>query len=188
MGFAAGLIGKIGAVFVVTAALGFSAAHATCADPFSLRPPAGSVAFTQTRHLNGVANPLVSRGQARVQNQIINWHVTTPVDILTTIGPNGVTQSVEGGPAQNVGPEGAGFLSGSGLGAVFSGDFNAARAQYDIVNTPGANGWTLRLTPRSEQMRRAIAGIDIGGCSAIDSVSVRQASGDRTDIRFAPTP
>lgn len=186
MAVAAGLVGKIGAVFAVMIAVQIGAAEARCADPFAIRPPEGAVAFTQTRHLSGARVPLVSRGEAQVAPERVEWRVTQPIEVLTVLSPGGITQSVEGAPAQAVGPEGAGFLSSTGLAAILSGDFEGARANYDIAQSAAPNGdWILRLTPRADSMRRFISVIEVGGCDAVESVSVRQASGDRTDIEFA---
>jgi hypothetical protein len=189
MAIAAGFAGKACAVFALMATVLLGAAHAQCADPFHIAAPTGAVAFTQTRHLSGVARPLVSHGQAQVGADRLQWHVTQPVDILTVISPAGVTQSIEGGPAQSMGPQGGdAFMSSSGLLDIMRGDFTAARTHYEVAALPAAasGDWRLRLTPRSAQMARFISFFEVQGCDAVGQVKVQQAGGDWMEIQLAP--
>lgn len=133
--------------------------------------------------------PLVSTGRATIGAERIDWHVTTPMDIRTTISASGVTQSIEGGAPQRVGPQGGGdaFLSSAGLLDLLSGDFAALRAHYDIASQAAADGdWRLRLTPRAASLARFVTAIEVGGCQRVEDVRVTQANGDRMDIALGP--
>lgn len=168
--------------------LSFSgAAYAQCADPMQLQAEYGVFGFTQTRHLAGVRNPLVSRGQANVAENRIDWRVTQPLDIRTIITPSGISQSVEGGPPQRMGAQGDAFLSSAGLLNLLTGDIAALGDHYDIArtNVPGG-GWRVRLTPKSAQMARFVAYIEAAGCARVSNVEVRQANGDWMDIALSP--
>lgn len=151
----------------------------------------GTMAFTQTRHLNGVRAPLVSRGRAVVAADRVDWRVTDPLDIRTTITPSGITQSIEGGPPQRVGPQAGGdaFLSSAGLFDLLVGDFSALSTHYTVFRgAPQANGaWSMRLTPRSEGLARFVSHIEVGGCERVSEVEVRQANGDWMEIALAPS-
>ncbi|WP_420478910.1 outer membrane lipoprotein carrier protein LolA [Brevundimonas sp. FT23028] len=142
----------------------------------------------QTRHLSGVRAPLVSRGQAQIAAQRVDWHVTDPLDVRTVITPSGVTQSVEGGPAQRMGAQGGEAFLSTGLLDLLSGDIAAMRRHYNISRRPnGAGGsWTLRLTPRAPALARQLSSIDIAGCERVNSVEVLQANGDRMQIALTP--
>ncbi len=168
-----------------------ASALAKCADPFSGLPVPQISGFTQTRHFQGLANALVSRGDVQIFPDSVHWHVRTPVDILTLIAEGGVTQSIEGGEAQALGPQtGDVFLSSSGLRDVLSGKFAAARAQYQITNLPAAaNGdWRLRLVPRAAQLASVIQYLDVQGCVNVQNLKLQQPSGDWMDIQLAPLP
>jgi hypothetical protein len=148
------------------------------------------MAFTQTRHLNGLRAPLVSRGQTTVAADRVDWHVTAPMDILTTITPAGITQSIEGGAAERVGPQGGGdaFLSSAGLFDLLVGDFSALDRHYAIARAPvrADGGWSVRLTPRAEGLARFVSYIEVVGCERVAEVEVRQANGDWMEIALAP--
>lgn len=168
-----------------------ASASAKCADPFSSLPVPQISGFTQTRHFQGLANALVSKGDVRIFADAVHWHVREPVDILTVIGEGGVTQAIEGGEAQALGPQaGDVFLSSSGLRDVLSGKFAAARAQYTITKlAAAANGdWRLRLVPRAAQLAGVIAYLDAQGCTNVQSLKLQQPSGDWMDIQLAPPP
>jgi Outer membrane lipoprotein carrier protein LolA-like len=165
-------------------------AHAACVDPARMQVEAGAASFVQTRHLSGVRAALVSRGRATIEAAQVDWHVTDPMDIRTTITPGAITQSVENGPPQRVGPQGGGdaFLSSAGLFNLLTGDVRALDAHYTVARSPdAANGaWRLRLTPRSAQMAQFISHIEIGGCERVERVEVRQANGDWMEIALGP--
>jgi len=112
-----------------------------CIEPNALPVEYGAMSFTQTRHLNGVRAPLVSRGQAVIAAERVDWRVTSPLSILTTITPTGITQTVEGGRPQRVSPQGGGdsFLSSAGLFNLLVGDFTSLNTHYTIARgAPGA--------------------------------------------------
>ena len=165
-------------------------ARAACVDPLGLKVQYGDVAFTQTRHLSGVRAPLVSRGRATIAEARVDWHVTDPLDIRTVITPTGISQSVEGGPAERVGPQGGGdaFLSSAGLFDLLVGNFDGLGAHYMVTRgAPAANGaWRLRLAPRAATMARFISSIQVSGCERVAQVQVRQANGDWMEIALLP--
>jgi hypothetical protein len=163
--------------------------HANCADPFKIAVERGAKAFTQTRHLNKVATPLISQGEAVIAPDRVEWHVTKPLDVLTTITPRGITQSVENSPPQSVGPEDASnsFLTSTGLFDLLVGDFATARTHYDIVNIPTqqTKSWKLNFTPRQPALAQFISNIVVEGCTGIEQVEVHQANGDWMQITLA---
>jgi hypothetical protein len=187
MGIAAGVLGKAGAVFAAVWLIASGAAQAQCVDPMRLAPEYGVFAFTQTRHLNGVRAPLVSRGRAQVAEGRVDWRVTQPLDIHTVITAAGVTQSVEGGPPQRMGGGGDAFLSSAGLLNLLAGDIASLSSHYDVARTTGPDGgWRVRLTPKSPSMARFLSHIEAAGCARVSNVEVRQANGDWMEIALSP--
>lgn len=184
MAISARAAGKIGALLAALFLSFSGAAYAqTCADPMRLAAEYGTFGFTQTRHLSGVRAPLVSRGQAVVAENRIDWRVTQPLDIRTVITPSGITQSVEGGAPQRMGGQGDAFLSSAGLLNLLSGDISSLSSHYDIARSAGASGgWRVRLTPKAAGMARFLSYIEAAGCERVSNVEVRQANGDWMEI------
>lgn len=162
-------------------------AFAACADPYRLKAETGSFDFRQTRRLASMKTPLVSTGVASVKPGRVDWRVVKPVDVRLTITPGRITQSVQGGPAQAVGPASADpFLRSSGLFEILTGDFSALRRYYTISGGPASPGgaWKLSLKPKDATLARFLTTIEISGCARAEAVSIRQANGDSIAIEM----
>ncbi len=174
---------------LVAAAALPGAAFAKCADPFALRAETGQFDFKQTRRLSNMKTPLISTGVASVKPGRVDWRVVKPVDVRLTITPGKITQSVQGGPAQSVGPASADpFLRSSGLFEILTGDYTALRRYYVITGAPAAPGaaWSLSLKPKDANLGRFLGAIEIAGCLRAEAVSIRQANGDTIAIEMSP--
>jgi len=160
---------------------------AACADPFKLKAETGSFDFKQTRRLATMKTPLISTGVAGVKPGRIDWRVVKPVDVRLTITPGKITQSIQGGKAEAVGPASADpFLRSSGLFEILTGDYSALRRYYTIVGAPAAPGsaWKLALKPKDANLGRFLNTIEIAGCSRAEAVTIRQANGDTIAIEM----
>ncbi len=166
---------------------GAGPSFAACADPFKLKAQPGSFDFKQTRRLATMKTPLISTGVARMAPGRIDWRVVKPVDVRLTITPGRITQSVQGGKAQAVGPASADpFLRSSGLFEILTGDYGALRRYYTISGAPAAPGvaWKLSLKPKDAKLGRFLNTIEIAGCGRAEAVNIRQANGDTIAIEM----
>lgn len=188
MGHAAHSAGKACAVLAALFLSFAQPVYAACVEPTALPVEYGSLSFTQTRRLSGVRAPLVSQGRATIAADRVDWHVTAPLDVRTTISSTGITQSIEGGAPQRVAQGGDAFLSSAGLFDLLVGDFASLGAHYTIARGPAqANGaWSMQLTPKAASLARFVSAIEVAGCERVTGVQVRQANGDRMDIALSP--
>jgi hypothetical protein len=166
-------------------------AMAQCLAPEAVAKLEGVHPFVQTRTLTGVARPLVSSGEVEAKGDAVIWRVTKPVEIVTTIGPTGVTQAIDGGPAESVSGGGNNpFFSETGLLDLLKGDLSGVEARYGVTRgvRKAPAGWTLDLKPKSEALAPYIASISVAGCMRVEAVAVTQANGDviRVDLKDAP--
>lgn len=162
-------------------------AFAACVDPFKLKAETGTFDFKQTRRLASMKTPLVSTGVANVKPGRVDWRVVKPVDVRLTITPGKITQSVQGGPAQAVGPASADpFLRSSGMFELLTGDYAALRRYYTVTGGPASPGgaWKLSLKPKDASLARFLSTIEISGCSRAEAVTIRQANGDTIAIEM----
>lgn len=178
---------KAGA-FLVGCLIALSAgpSFAACADPFKLKAETGSFDFKQTRRLATMKTPLISTGVASVKPGRVDWRVVKPVDVRLTITPGKITQSVQGGPAQAVGPASADpFLRSSGLFEILTGNYDALKRYYTISGAPAPGAaWKLALKPKDANLGRFLKGIEIAGCGRAEAVTIRQANGDTIGIEM----
>jgi hypothetical protein len=165
-----------------------SPAVAQCVAPEVVARMETEQAFVQTRVLAGVPRPLVSRGVVRMDGDSVIWSVTDPFDIVTRVGPSGITQAIEGGPPEPVGAVGDNnpFFRDTGLVDLVRGQLSGLEARYSVKRAKrvGPDGWRLELTPRAASISGYISRIDIEGCTAVDAIAVRQSSGDVIEIQL----
>lgn len=166
---------------ILALAFAASAEAAPCADPMRLGVEQGEAQFRQTRRIKGVANPLVSNGVMTIRGDVLTWRVREPVNILTTITPTGVTQSIDGAAPQKL--AGGGAFEQTGMLRLLTGNFSQIERSYAVARAAGANGgWRLTLTPKDAGLARFLANVEVRGCTRVDGVLVRQADGDSIEL------
>lgn len=171
--------------FAVVGLGAFETASAKCAEPTRLAVEQGEAQFRQTRRIKGVAQPLVSNGVMTMRGDVLTWRVRQPVDILTTITPTGVTQSIDGGAPQRL--AGGGAFEQSGMLRLLTGDLSQVERNYTVARAPGPNGaWRMMLAPKDAQLARFLSNIEVRGCTRVDGVVVRQTDGDSIELERRP--
>jgi hypothetical protein len=187
--FALALAGGLAAGLSVAAeAQGSAQGKGACADPEKAGAMMGGRDFVQTRHLSGLAAPLVSHGHVVVSRDRVDWNVEDPLSIHTAITAKGITQSVDGGPYEPLGSASQqAWISGAGLFDLLVGNFEGVKAVFKIETiASGSDGWKLRLTPLAQGFASVVSEIDVSGCKAIDGVEVHQTGGDVMEIELSP--
>lgn len=142
--------------------------------------------FQQVRRLTGIPQPLVSSGTVIVEDDQIIWNVTDPLNVTTIISETGITESIEGGPASAV-ETGGGMnpLLTKGLFDVLGGDLTRASTYFSVEHLPNDAGrWRVRLVPKDPQVADYLAAMTVSGCTAIDTITTDQTSGDQMTITF----
>jgi hypothetical protein len=168
------------------------AAAAACVKPESLAKLSGEQGFTQTRTLKGVKRPLTTNGTLKPEADGVVWTVTDPIQIVTRITSKGVTQAIEGGKEEPVGPAGGAnpFFTETGLVDLLRGDLSRLETRYAVQRSTRTKpqGWKLSLTPKAEAVKGYIATIAVEGCQRVESIAVKQANGDmiRVDLKAGP--
>lgn len=169
---------------------GAVAANRTCPPPNEIAVSDFSRGFVQSRHLKGVSAPLVSKGTVSLSGELIEWHSRSPFDILTTFGPDGITQSVEGGDPEPVSAGGSAIpgLGGLPLTNVLRGDLNELDTYFRISTSVEAeNGpWVAVLIPLDGTLADILGTIEIAGCTEVERITLRRATGDYDVIQLLP--
>lgn len=176
-----------GLIIAGLVALSAGAASAQCVKPEQAAALTGKQAFTQTRTLKGLSKPLVSEGDVEAVGDSVIWRVAKPVSIVTKVSPKGITQSVEGGPDEPVGPAGGAsnpFMTETGLGDLLRGDLSTMEQRYTVDRAKRAKpeGWSLTMKPKAKSLSPYIASIVAEGCKRVESITVSQPNGDRIRI------
>lgn len=173
-------------------ALAAGRAHGACPNPTDLVVGDRSGSFVQTRRLAGFDAPLISEGIFRLSGHRLEWHVQEPFDVRTIIGPDGITQAIDGGEPAPVetGTSAVVAPMTDALAALLRGDFAALRRSFTVAVTTAragtGGGWSATLTPLNEDLRTSVGTIDVEGCDAVDHVMLRRPSGDSDRIDLYP--
>ncbi len=137
--------------------------------------------FTQEYKISVLPLPLISKGEFLYQRQTgMVWTTLEPVQSRLTINRDGIYMDDAGSdkPALSQ-PQ-----LGETLLALFSGDVQTLTSLFEIKATGSVDDWQLHLVPRNALVAAQIDAIDISGREVVQSVTIADASGDNTRIRF----
>lgn len=145
--------------------------------------------FEQTKTLKGFSRPLVSRGSfVMARGRGVQWLTVRPFastlvvtrDRLLTLGEDGSKQQVD--TRQEPGLRAVNEM----LMALLAGDVKALAPKFKAEgNASGVQDWRLVLTPRDAGLAAFIARIELGGDRHVNGVTLHEASGDTSRIRFS---
>lgn len=146
--------------------------------------------FVQERHLEGVSAPLVSKGTVSLKGERMEWHSRSPFDIRTSFGPDGITQSVDGGDPQPL-AAGGGAVPGIGglpLVSILRGDLRKLDKYFRVSTKtkPDGGPWVAVLQPLDAELAAILGTVEIDGCTEVDSVTLRRPGGDFDVIQLLP--
>ena len=169
-----------------------STAHA-CPSPETLNGGALDRAFTQEKSISGVDHPLRSTGRLEAESDKIVWHMLTPFDVKTTITPDGITQSFDGGPANEVatGSNEISSMIARTMASMMRGDWESLKSIFAISMpaTAGEGDWAVVLNPLDDRLGKLLGQITVRGCEEVSTVDIARPDGDREHIQFeAATP
>ncbi len=170
---------------------GVGHAQAACMSPASLRASNFDRGFHQEKYLTGMEKPLKSEGRLTAGGDEIVWHMLKPFDVKTIIGPSGITQSVDGGAATEVG-SGTGEIAASvarSMAAMMRGEWEALRVMFavDVPKEKSEGDWAVGLTPLDDRLKSVLGVITVHGCRDVSSVDIVRGDGDREHIEFETT-
>jgi hypothetical protein len=158
----------------------------TCVQPDQLHVAAIDRAFVQERFLAGMAEPLKSEGRLKVSAERISWHMTAPFDVETVLTPTAITQSINGGPAQQAGPADLSASIARLFASLLQGRWTDLQSVFRVAKGATASGapWSVALEPLDPQMQKILGKIEVLGCTDIATIKIGHENGDREVINF----
>jgi hypothetical protein len=161
-----------------------------CPSPESLAYGNIRQDFTETRSLTGLPTPLRSSGHLVVTPDRVEWHTIAPFDIDTLITAAGMTQSVDGGPAQPVASGNSAVASQMTkiVSSLLRGDWKGLGTIFQVgpPQTLANQNWRITLHPLDPRLAGLLGEITVEGCSAITTFQLTQRNGDAERILFTP--
>lgn len=144
--------------------------------------------FTQTKHLQILAQPLVSQGQFLLDAQgQFNWEIQQPFAQAYHYRDGELIRSVDG-EQERIAPADEPSLHGffqffSALLQLTEADLDGHFTRY--FRTLEADHWELGLRPKDRRMARVLERLIVQGRGErIDTVRLREPGGDSTELSF----
>ena len=136
--------------------------------------------FTQHKHIRVLSAPLASQGQfSIVRGYGVIWRIQQPMQSEMIITEDGIY-------GEHVDDDRAMAYIGRILNSILAGELSALTRQFDVtVKQSDKHDWALLLEPRSSIMARAISHIELEGDKHIRQLTLHEADGDKTRIRFS---
>lgn len=139
--------------------------------------------FVQERHLASLAQPMRTEGRFVLQpKQALLWQLHKPFRQQLRIRSDGVWQWQNGRwQLQSGGAQARQmrlFLD------LLDGNTSRLQQQFDLHLSGQPAQWQLTLTPKTALMKQIFRDIHIQGDQAVRSVTLSEAQGDKTVMRF----
>jgi hypothetical protein len=147
-------------------------------------------AFTQTKHLQMLERPLVTRGSFTLSPERFEWRIEHPFTLAYSFADQRLTRETDGG-RQTVQPAAEPALFGffSFFSSLFSLSQSSLEKLFAVYFLPSEETWELGLTPLQPQLATSIRQLHISGSETrIHQVRLTETSGDITDIQFSYPP
>ncbi|MFH0260683.1 outer membrane lipoprotein carrier protein LolA [Vibrio barjaei] len=144
--------------------------------------------FKQKRTLAMFDQPLTSTGQFTLdKTHGLLWRQDVPFTVQLVLTKDKLRQTFADQPAQVITAKDnpmAFYFSHIFL-AVFHGDTEQLKQQFDMTFKADNGQWTLALTPKAAPLNAVFDSITLGGKSDLERLTLQEIRGDKTDILFS---
>ncbi len=144
--------------------------------------------FEQKRTLAMFDQPLTSTGQFTLdKTHGLLWRQDVPFKVQLVLTQDKLRQTFADQPAQVITAKDnpmAFYFSHIFL-AVFHGDTDQLKQQFDMTFKADNGQWILALTPKSAPLNAVFNTITLGGKSDLERLTLQEIRGDKTDILFS---
>lgn len=145
--------------------------------------------FTQEKQVGGFKNPLRSQGRFVVARRHgVIWTTLKPFPSELVVTAERILSRQRDGSTRvelDARQQPALRSVNAVMFALMSGDVQALSGQFNVQATREAQGWRLRLTPKSAMLAKAFRSLTLQGDQYVRQVEIVEANDDRTLIQFS---
>ncbi|MGB3394463.1 MAG: outer membrane lipoprotein carrier protein LolA [Stenotrophomonas sp.] len=145
--------------------------------------------FTQEKQIGGFKNPLRSQGRFVVARRHgVIWTTLKPFPSELVVTAERILSRQRDGSTRvelDARQQPALRSVNAVMFALMSGDVQALSGQFNVQATREAQGWRLRLTPKSAMLAKAFRSLTLQGDQYVRQVEIVEANDDRTLIQFS---
>lgn len=144
--------------------------------------------FVQDKHIAVLPQPLRSEGRFSYDpQQGLEWETLSPIANRLTFNEQGISQTVDGQVVWEIdASQPAAVTISQVMSSVLAMDWKVLQDYFSLQGQVEGEGWRLHLTPRDSALKQVVEAISIAGDSEVESLTLMEANGDRTEIRFLP--
>jgi hypothetical protein len=148
--------------------------------------------FEQTKTMRALERPLVLSGRLVFsKSHGVLWSIDAPIRRRYILGETRVAEIDEDGTRTERGIDDLpGFSQAARIfGALLRGDAQTLEGVFDLsVDGSGeAGGWAITLVPKAEPLAQFLTEARIAGSRFVERLTIVEALGDRSEIRFVDT-
>lgn len=145
--------------------------------------------FSQEKQVSGFRNPLRSQGRFVVARRHgVIWTTVKPFPSELVVTADRILSRQRDGSTRvelDARQQPALRSVNAVMFALMSGDVQALSSQFNVEATRQAQGWQLRLTPKSAMLAKAFRSLSLHGDRYVRGVEIVEANDDRTRIQFS---
>ncbi|QRX83018.1 outer membrane lipoprotein carrier protein LolA [Glaciimonas sp. PAMC28666] len=144
--------------------------------------------FDQTKQLMGIKKPLLSNGRFCVVNgKGVLWRTLQPFPNTLRLKRDEIVQMQGDHVAMRLDAkqEPVVRMINSVMFSLVAGDLSQLESLFDIDGSIQGNSWKVALKARQPALAKAIGTLALTGGTTVKSVTINEASGDRTEITFS---
>lgn len=146
--------------------------------------------FVYRKYLKEIPQPLLSRGEFTfVKGAGIDWHTREPFDSDFVLTASGMKQIDDGKTTlqMNASDQPAVRVVAHIFLALLSLDVNALQNSFNLFGAQQAKQWQIGLKPTVPAIAAVFSDAIVTGSGDVESLLLREANGDRTEIDFSDT-
>jgi len=136
--------------------------------------------FRQTRYLKILSSPIISEGKLNYfSGKGIIWEINKPIESKIIISQNKITEIDSNHKISSRPNPGVIYTL---LDALFNGNSDVLRQNFNINHHVSTDHWRLELTPKSAPLNKIFKTIEINGQQQIKKITLNDVNSDFTII------
>ena len=146
--------------------------------------------FVQTKQMAALKRPLVTTGRLTFSRQYgVLWQIEKPYRVSYVLGEERIVEIGSDGVRRERGLRDVAGLAQVGrvFRALLGADTRALQEHFEVLAQGEVDHWSLVLTPRQAQLAQFLAKIQLTGSRFVESITISEAGGDSTQIKFRNT-
>jgi hypothetical protein len=143
--------------------------------------------FTQSKQMAAMKRPLVTSGRLVYSRRHgVLWQIEQPFRMSYVLGEDRIVEIGADGVRRERGLRDVPGLAQVGrvFRALLGANTTALREYFDATAHGDPGKWEIELKPRQPQLAQFLTGLQLSGGRFVDSITIGEAGGDSTRIRF----